>query len=410
MSLNPMKWSSRARKWNILIISVITLFVVFLSGSLLEEVPADEIIINQVPVSGTLEFWTQPGTEIQRFGTATAYQKSFQIWFSDKEEQGTDLDEAINVVFNDGGNGWISGSIRIMFPLDDAHLRLIHTTFGSMSNIIHELVKPTVTKVVFSTGPLMNSYESYAAKKNDFIRYIEDQLRHGIYRTVSKQVTVHDEFTGKAKVITVAELDTNTTSPGGLARQEEAPFARFGLQIAAVSIEKIRYDKVITDQIASQQKAQMEVQTAIAETKKQEQQLIQEQKRGEKEATIAKWEQEVIKAKMVTEAQQKMEVAKLDKIAAEYTKQKEILLGEGEATRKRLVMQADGQLKVKLDAYMKVQQMWADAVAKYTGNWVPTTVLGGGEGGTGLNGAQTFMDIMTMKAAQDLNFKPNPQK
>lgn len=410
MSLNPLKWGPKARKWNLIIVGIIVFVVVFLSGSLLEEVPADEIIINQVPVTGTLEFWTTPGTEIQKFGATTSYQKSFQIWFSDKEEQGTDLDAAINVVFNDGGNGWISGSIRIMFPLDDSHLRLIHTTFGSMDNLIHELVKPTVTKVVFSTGPLMNSYESYAAKKNDFIRYIEDQLRHGIYRTVSRQVTIHDEFTGKPKVITVAELDTVASAPGGLSRQEDAPFELFGLQIAAVSIEKIRYDKVITDQIASQQRAQMEVQTAIAETKKQEQQLIQEEKRGEKEAVVAKWEQEVIKARMVTEAEQKMEVAELDKKAAEFTKQKEILLGEGEATRKRLVMQADGQLKVKLDAYMKVQQMWADAVAKYQGNWVPQTMMGTGSGSNGLNGAQTFMDIMTMKAAQDLNFKPNPQK
>ena len=407
MSLNPFRMG---KKWNLLIIGVIVAFTLMLSGSIVEDVAADEIIINQVPISGTLQFWVNPGMYFQKFGSTTMYQKSFQIWFSDKEEQGTDLDAAINVVFNDGGNGWISGSIRIMFPLDAQHLRLIHTTFGSMDNLVHELVKPTVTKVVFSTGPLMNSYESYAAKKNDFIRYIEDQLRHGIYRTVSRQKTIHDEFTGKPKVITVAELDTSATAPGGLARQEDAPFELFGLQIAAVSIEKIRYDKVITDQIASQQKAQMEVQTAIANTKKQEQQLIQEQKRGEKEAVVAKWEQEVIKARAVTEAEQKMEVAKLDKVAAEYTKQKEILLGEGEATRKRLVMQADGQLKVKLDAYIKVQGLWADAVAKYGGNWVPQTVLGGGSGSNGLNGAQAFMNIMTIKAARDLNFEPNPTK
>ena len=397
------------KKWNLLILVVVVIFVLMLSGSIVEDVAADEIIINQVPITGTLEFWTKPGMYLQKFGKITMYQKSFQMWFSDKEEQGTDLDAAINVVFNDGGNGWISGSIRIMFPRDDAHLELIHTTFGSMDNLIHELVKPTVTKVVFSTGPLMNSYESYAAKKNDFIRYIEDQLRHGIYRTVSRQKTVYDEFTGKPKVITVAELDSNVTAPGGLARQETAPFKLFGLNIAAVSIERIRYDKVITDQIASQQKAQMEVQTAIAETKKQEQQLIQEQKKGEKEAVIAKWAQEVIKAKMVTEAQQRMEVAELDKQAAVFTKQTEILLGEGEATRKRLIMQADGQLKLKLETYIEVQKVWATAVAAYKGNWVPTTVLGGGTAG-GLNGAQTFMDIMTMKAAQDLNFKPNPQK
>ncbi|KKM91016.1 hypothetical protein LCGC14_1232860, partial [marine sediment metagenome] len=148
MSLNPFKMG---KKWNLLIIGVIVAFTLMLSGSIVEDVAADEIIINQVPISGTLQFWVNPGMYFQKFGSTTMYQKSFQIWFSDKEEQGTDLDAAINVVFNDGGNGWISGSIRIMFPLNDQHLRLIHTTFGSMDNLVHELVKPTVTKVVFST-------------------------------------------------------------------------------------------------------------------------------------------------------------------------------------------------------------------------------------------------------------------
>lgn len=401
--------SSGQRKVRMITIAVAALVIFFSSFGLFEDVAANEIIINQVPVTGTLNFWTTPGWKLQKFGSTTKYIKSFQIWFSDKEEQGGEIDEAIPVVFNDGGNGWISGSIRIMFPLDDKHLRLIHTTFGGMNNLIHELVKPTVTKVVFSTGPLMNSYESYAAKKNDFIRYIEDQLRHGIYKTNSVQRKTHDEFTGKEKVITVAELDTSSTSPGGLMRQEEAPFERFGLSIAAVSIESIRYEDIIKEQIASQQKAQMEVQTAIAETKKQEQQLIQEEKKGEKEAVVAKWKQEVIKAKMVTEAQQRMEVAALDKKAAEYTKQKEILLGQGESERKRLNMAADGQLIPKLDAWLKAQTIWATKISEYKGEWVPQIVVGD-NGGNGINSAQTLMDFLMIKTAQDLKFNPKPTK
>lgn len=392
------------------ILTVIAIVLLSFSGSLVEDVPADEIVINQMPISGELLFWTTPGLKGQLGGSTTMYQKSFQIWFSDKENQGAEEDDEIPVLFNDGGNGYISGSIRILLPLDAAHLRLIHTTFGSMQNLIHELVKPTVTKVVFATGPLMNSYESYAAKRTDFIRYIEDQLRNGVYKTLSKEKRVKDEFTGKDKLVKVAELDSSVTAPGGLERQEEAPFERFGLTIAAVSVERIRYEQSIMDQIAAQQRAQMEVQTAIAETKKQEQQLIQEEKKGQKEATISKWKQEVIKAQMITEAEQKREVARLNMEAAEFTRQEQIKLGQGESERKRLVMNADGQLAIKLATYEKVQKMWADAVANYKGDWVPKTVMGTGDGNSGLNGAQTFMDIMTMKAAQDLNFSPNPTK
>lgn len=401
--------SPQAKLINIVILGVLAVFLVIGSFSIIEDVPADEIVINQVPISGTLQCWTTPGWKAQMFGSTTGYQKSVQIWFSEKEDQGEEQDASINVVFNDGGNGWISGSVRILFPLDDKHLTLIHTTFGSMRNVIHELVKPTVAKVVFATGPLMNSYESYAAKKNDLIRYIEDQLQNGTYKTVSRQQRVTDELSGKEKLITVADLLPDPKAPGGLARQEQAPFEKFGLRIAAVSIESIKYDEIIQKQIASQQKAQMDVQTAIAETKKQEQQLIQEEKKGQKEATIAKWEQEVIKAKMITQAEQQREVARLDKEAAEFTKQKEILLGQGESERKRLVMNADGQLSIKLDYWLKGQQVWAENIAKYQGNWVPTTIIGT-TGSGGVNGAQQFMDLMMMKAAKDLSFDPNPRK
>jgi regulator of protease activity HflC (stomatin/prohibitin superfamily) len=413
MKFNFKKMTSREKMVYGIIYAVIIIFAYYLTFSFAEDVPANKIVINQMPISGTLLYWTTPGTKAQWFGTTTEYEKSFQIWFSDKEEQGDEYDEAINVVFNDGGNGWISGSIRIVMPLDDTHLNLIHTTFGSMNNLIHELVKPTVAKVVFASGPLMNSYESYAARRTDFIRFIEDQLRYGVYKTVSKEVKTTDEFTGKEKVIKIAELIENPKYPGGYERQEEAPFERFGLKIAAVSVEQIRYEETIKQQIAAQQKAQMEVQTAIAQTKQQEQQLIQAEKEGEKNATIAKWEQEVIKAKMITEAEQKKEVARLEKEAAEFTKQKEISLGQGESERKRLNMSADGQLAMKLETYERVNQMWANAVANYKGEWVPQTVFGGGTGAPGvggMNGAQSFMDIMTAMAMQQLNFNANPTK
>jgi len=39
-------------------------------------------------------------------------------------------------------------------------------------------------------------------------------------------------------------------------------------------------------------------------------------------------------------------------------------------------------LDQKLVAYESVQKAWADAFAKYQGNVVPTTVLGGGQTAT----------------------------
>ena len=37
-----------------------------------------------------------------------------------------------------------------------------------MDRLMNDLVRPTVTKVIYASGPLMSAFESYAEKKNDF--------------------------------------------------------------------------------------------------------------------------------------------------------------------------------------------------------------------------------------------------
>lgn len=389
---------------------VFIFFTLIFIGKIIENVAADEIVINQVPITGTLEFWTTPGWKLQGFGDVTKYDKSFQMWFSEKDTQGNSSDESIKIVFNDAGMGWISGSARLVMPKDKKNLALIKTEFGTMTNLLHELVEPTVTKVVFSSGPLMSSFESYAVKKNDLIRYIEDQLRHGIYRTISKEVQKIDELSGKKKTVTIAEPITGKEFPGGFARQEEAPLTKYGIEIRAVSVENIRYEDKIMDQISTQQKAFMDVQTSIAEAKKAKQEAIKAEENGKAEYQKAKWEQEKINAKEIAEAEKGKTVAKLDMEKAKFQKQADILSGQGKAEKKRLAMKADGALSQKLDAYIKVNQMYAESIAKYQGAWVPTTVIGGGNNKKGnYNGAQDLINMLMIKTAKDLSLDKDVQ-
>jgi regulator of protease activity HflC (stomatin/prohibitin superfamily) len=390
-----------------LVVALLT--ILLLSQKLVEDVAADAIVVNQVPISGELQFWSQPGWKGQMFGSLTHYLKSVQVWFDSTEEHGEEGDLPVKIVFNDGANGYLSGSIRILLPTQDVYLRKIQENFGSMIDLIEDLVKPTVRKVIFSTGPLMNSFESYAAKKNDLIRYIEDQLRNGTYKTITKNKIITDELSGKEKIVPEAQLIPDTLAPGGMARQEEAPFEKYGLSIAAVSINQLDYDIEVKAQIRSQQQAQMEIQTAIAETRKQEQQAIQEEKIGQKNATKSKWEQETINAQMIAEAEKNRQVAQIEKEAAEYLKQKLILEGQGEAEKKRLIMAADGQLLARLEVYKDVNQMWATAVSNYKGNWVPGFVMGNSSG-AGTNGVTDLIELLKAKTASDLNLMVSPVK
>jgi hypothetical protein len=162
------------------------------------------------------------------------------------------------------------------------------------------------------------------------------------------------------------------------------------------------YDSVVKQQIVDRQKSTTAVQLAIAQALKAEQDAITAEKNGMATAAEARWKQETVKAQKVTEAEQRRDVAKLAKDEAEFYKAQQILIGQGDAERKRLVMAADGALDPKLKAYIEVNSMYAKAIGDYQGNWVPTVVMGDKQGGNG-TGAQALIDMLSAKTAKELS-------
>jgi len=411
MNLNNNKKGMSIMKLASIVLTILlVLGIIIFSGKIFQNVNADQIVVIQDPVDGDLHWYTMAGLKFQKWGKVTPYIKSSQYWFSQQEDQGGNADQSIKIRFNDGGHAKISGSYRWELPLNDTSLTRLHSKFGSMKAVEQELIRPVLEKSVYMTGPLMSSKQSYAETRNDLISFIEDQAKFGIYKTISEEIKGIDKLTGVEKTITVVKRVLDTNAPGGFARQEKSPFQTFGIKTYNLSINSVVYDSTVETQIKSQQGAIMDVQTAIANAKKAEQNAITAEKNGQAEAAKAKWAQEKIKATEVTKAEQRRDVARLDKEAAEYTKQEEILLGQGEAERKRLVMNADGALAQKLDKWLEAQKAWASAAAAYQGQWVPSTIIGEGAGGKGYNGAQTFMDLMGMKAARDLSLDMSIKK
>lgn len=354
---------------------------------------ADQIMVIQSPIRGKLTWYTDAGIKWQGFGKITKYPKREIYEFK------------TSVRFNDGGHGTMHGSVSYELPLDSKNLNNIHVKFGNPKNLENQLISTIVNKAIYMTGPLMSSKESYAEKRNSLIQYVEDQIQNGVYKTKSSEKKTTDPMTGVEKTITVVEI---IEKEGIIQRQEEAAMAVFGIKTFNFAINELPYDAAVESQIKKQQEITMDVQTAIADAKKAEQNAITVAKQGEANAAKARWEQEVIKAKAVTEAEQQREVAKLNKEAAEYTKQQQILLGQGEAERKKLVMNADGALKDKLEAYKAVNLAYAQAIASYNGNWVPAVVMG--QDGSKHNGAQDLINMLNAKTAFDLGLDLNIKK
>lgn len=394
---------------SIAVFAIIAITCLSLVGSVVESVDANEICVIQDPIDGELHWYTTAGYKAQWFGKVTKYPKRnifrFNAVYEDREGKRHIVeDHRIKVGFNDGGGGMIDGSIQYDMPVDPKNLSSLHEKFGSPEAIQAQLVETVVKKSIYMTGPLMSSRESFAEKKNDLIHYVEDQIANGVYKTRRREERVKDTLTGVDKTLLVSEI---VVGQNGLPeRQETGQLTTFGIKPFNFSISELGYDTAVIDQIKKQQEITMAVQTSIAKAREAEQNAITVGKEGEAAAAKAKWEQEVEKAREVTAAQQRKEVAKLDAEAAALTKEKLILEGQGEAQKRQLIMTADGALDKKIAAYIEAQKVWADAFAKHPHPLVPSVMMGG-NGTSGNNAASQFMDMMMLKAAKELAVNPN---
>ena len=163
---------------------------------------------------------------------------------------------------------------------------------------------------------------------------------------------------------------------------------------------------------------------------KQREQIIEEQKREEEQAQLArqkglvqqqsqKINAETTKIVAETKAQQEKEVAiikgeqvlavaKLEKEAAEQEKLKQIALGEGEARRRELLIQADNLEELRLNIYKEVMTRFASEIGKQ--KWVPDMIVGGQASATGSNLSNSISDMLNMLnllVANQLRLQPN---
>jgi hypothetical protein len=233
--------------------------VLMSSKSLVQVVDAGEVCVIQSVMSGDLSWYIEPGPKPQMFGKVTCYPKREMYEINNK------------LRFNDGAHASMAGSIQYEMPIDEVNLTRIHTRFSSPEGLKASLVKPVVDKVVYMTGPLMSSKESYAERRNELITAVEDQVENGVYQTRQYDHIVTDETTGEQKTVTVVEIRRKD----GLPQRAESPqLTQFGIRPFNFSIVSLDYVDMVEQQIATQQQATMAVQTAMANAKKAEQSSV----------------------------------------------------------------------------------------------------------------------------------------
>lgn len=380
------------------LVVVFAVFCVISLGKIGEDVKNETIVVNQYPFTGNMEYWTTPGFHWQWWGKTTTYYKTQQLWFGSDSEAGDQQGKPIPVIFNDASDGMIYGSLRVKLPTDPKYLARIQTDYNGMDRLMNDLVRPTVTKVIYASGPLMSAFESYAEKKNDLIEYITDQLNNGVYKTAVKQAKVTDAITGEEKTVKIATLIPDSLSAGGYKRSESSPFAYYGLEIGQVAVSKIAYSDKVNSQIARQQEANMLIATSKAQAAAAQQESIRAEEEGKAIAMKAKWEQEKIKAVEVTKAEQEYEVARLSALKAKEDAKRIEAQGLAEAAAARAKVQAGLSPLERATIDKETAIGVAQALANSEVRWVPEVMIVGGKEGASANpldavGLNMLLDI-----------------
>lgn len=393
------------------IIAIVALLTIMLSSKLFEYNDAGNVLFIQ-SLSGNLGVYTDQGYKNQFFGSTERWRKSNQFDFSQNP---------VRIRFNDGGHANLSGSVRYDLPTDEKKLSDLYATFKTQEAFEKELVRTVVEKSIYMTGPLMTSKESSASKRPDLLRYIEDQASLGIYRTTTEKEVVKDELTNEEKQVEVVKVQQEGAKAP---RQEESPLIRFGVRLYNMAVNDVKYDNIVESQIAAQQKATMEIQTAMAEAKKAEQEAITVEQTGKAAAAKAKWEQEVKNATIKAEVEQKrataLMLAEQEKEVAELAAQKQKTVAalaletakleaqsttevaQAEAKAAQLKMQANGALEQKLEALVKIAEVNATAIQNYKGNLVPSVIVGGKDGAGGTGTATLLDTFLNVKLAESM--------
>ena len=376
-----------------IVAAILVVATPFFITNMWENLDAKEIMVIQSPIDGTLAVYTDPGIKWQGFGAVTKYPRRDTFSFGVTKE----LDTSRKIRFNDGGHANLYGSVSWEMPLKPDQVIAIHKTFGSSLAVENAAVSKMIDAAIYLAGPLMSSTESSGERRAELVQYINDQAENGVYVTQVHEKDTIDPITNTKKAVMVTEIVRD--EKGNPKRQQSSILGDFNIKLLPMSITELKYDKIVEDQIAQRQSATTQVQIAQANAKKAEQEKLTTEAQGAANAAKAKWEQETIKAKVVTEAQQRLDIATLDAKSAEQYKREQILRGEGDAQRKQLVMNADGALDQKLEAIVTINKNYADAIkGAAPGAWTPSVVMGGSTGGN-TSSATNLVDLLTAKAA-----------
>jgi regulator of protease activity HflC (stomatin/prohibitin superfamily) len=345
--------------------------------------------IQQKPLKPGLYYINPFATKIIKVDTR---QQKYEM-SKDNTTGDTDISDDIRFRSDDGFNISVDLTVVYQIPPIDAPY-VVATLGGDIAQAITKIIRPTARSFARLEGSLLKAEQFIRGEtRTKFQMALEKKLidetklsRIKIVSALLRNYDIPEELLTPIKDKEIAEKQKQKY----MAEQEREK-----------ELAKLAMEKALVEQLAKKTMAETEkIQNTIKADQEKEIALIQMNTQKE-EAIISKEKTEI-------EASARLRVAELEKAIALQYKEKKLLEAEADATYKSKVMAADGALTEKMKTYLEATRIMADAIKNYKGNWTPSIIMGnsgqasGSASAAGISNADSFMQLLTVKAAKDL--------
>ncbi len=334
--------------------------------------------VKQAAFTGNMSVRSRPGMYPKLFGSITEYQISDMYYFSKHAEEGGSGFEAdpIKVRFNDGGTAEISGSIKFRLSLILENTLELHEDFKSYEALKQNLIRQVVTESLMQTATLMKAEESYSSRRSEFTYLAEEQVKQGIFETVSAEIKTTD---ADGNEFIERYVDLKLDDDGKIVIRKVSPLVRYKIEVRQFVIKDIDFDQTIDSLIAKKKEAEQQRVVAKANAERAKQDAITAVEQGKAKEAEAKAIENVDKIKEVTQAQKRFEVAEYDFKRAEKEADAVLVKARAEAAKNELLVSAGLAPEVKAQIDKEIAIGVAAELAKV--KFPEMMILGGGSGG-----------------------------
>ena len=345
----------------------------------------------------------------------------------------------LSIMFLDQVDTHAEATVRFSIPSDEASFLKLTHEYRNPENLIRTMLLPAFKETLQANASLMNAEEYYAGGRTEFNSEFENQIRQGIYLVKREEINVQSNR--KANATANAALGQNQEEYGedvktifvvnkvldetGQPMRKPQRYADYGITVVSAMVTDMKPNQKFIERMQLKQKASADRAIAREQRVQEEEQRLLAIARGEREVAERQAKAKVEQIQKTTEAEtdKQLAITGAEKLKAEAEIQRETAqinlekakieaetqrtLADAEAYQKQVILEADNALAQKLEAEIKIQQLWAEAYAKRA---VPTNVFGSGgsEGGAPVGNdyeTKAFMQLLTLDAAKRLNYE-----